>query len=408
MNRLRQIFLFVSLGLSVFLIRGQQIGNFVTNGSFENLKPNSTPPFNMGSPPALIGWSAIDTTQCGFMTVNSTFSNVPLISPCDYQWPRTGGGFVMNSIWIQNSSRAYFRNTLKGTLQTGKVYCVKYHVNVRNCQAYGIDSYGVYFGDNSLDTITNPYQPKTYLVPQVVNPPGNFVTDTLNWTALTGTFTATGNEKFLVIGNFMSDANTGSILIQPPLTSYWCDINLDDVSVMEVGLPAYAGPDQSCIPGDSVFIGRQPDFATDSGCVWYKLPNMATSIDTVSGLWVKPVVTTTYVVRQQLDCSPLKWDTVVVFHTALSIQTLQLFADNLKLFPNPSSDRLNISFPTAIDIRIGQITITNNLGQLIIEKNLEIKNNTAVIETGDLDEGIYQIHFKTKDGTVTKQFVKLN
>lgn len=410
MGRLKEIFLIISFGLSVFLIRGQQIGNYVTNGSFEILKPNSTQPPNNTYPPALVGWSAIDTTQCGFLTVNSSFSNVPLTSSCDYQWPRTGNGFVMSSVFIQNYNLwSYWRNRLRTQLTAGVTYCVKYHVNVRNCAAYGIDTYGVFFGDNMLDTITKPYFPKTYITPQVINPPGNFIIDTLNWTPLTGTFTATGNEKFLVIGNFKSPANTTySPIVQPPQSSPWCDINIDDVSVIPINLPAYAGPDQYCIPGDSVFIGRQPDFAIDSGCVWYKLPNMVTSIDTISGLWVKPINTTTYVVRQQLDCSPIKWDTVVVFQTALNIHSLQLFSDNLKLFPNPTTHRLNISFPISADIDTTQITITNNLGQIIKVENLSIKNNVAEINTSYLDEGIYQIHFKTKAGTVTKQFVKLN
>ncbi|MDO8998448.1 MAG: T9SS type A sorting domain-containing protein [Bacteroidota bacterium] len=392
------------------MTRGQQIANYVTNGSFEILKPNSTHPPSMAFPPVLIGWSAIDTNQCGFVVANSTFSNVPLTSPCDYQWPRTGNGFVMNSVFIQNyNTWSYWRNRLKTQLVSGVQYCVKYHVNVRNCSTYGIDTYGVYFGDNTLDTITKPYFPKTYLTPQISNPPGNFITDTLGWTPLTGTFTASGNEKYLVIGNFKSSANTTySPIVQPPQNNPWCDINIDDVSVIPVELPAYAGPDQYCIPGDSVYIGRLQDFATDSVCVWYKLPNVTTAIDTASGLWVKPVVTTTYVVRQQLECSALKWDTVVVYQTAVGVQSVQSLSNSLKLFPNPSNDRLNISFSSIVDVTDGQITITNNLGQLIRQETVEFKINTATIDTKNLDEGIYQIHIRTKVGTATKQFTKVN
>src|SRR5690606_40769166 len=53
---------------------------------------------------------------------------------------------------------------------------------------------------------------------------------------------------------------------------YWTDVLIDDVSCIEVNLPAYAGRDTTILIGDSVYIGREKDFAIDTGCVWYKLP----------------------------------------------------------------------------------------------------------------------------------------
>ncbi|MCR5423140.1 MAG: OmpA family protein [Bacteroidales bacterium] len=42
----------------------------------------------------------------------------------------------------------------------------------------------------------------TYYEPQVVNPYEAVITDTKNWTRISGIFTAEGGEKFLTIGNF--------------------------------------------------------------------------------------------------------------------------------------------------------------------------------------------------------------
>jgi len=410
MDKVKIIFVYISFGLSFFLLRGQQIGNYVTNGSFEKLKPNAVYPNGSAFPPVYIGWSSIDTTQNGFMSHHVSFGNSPINTSCDRQSGRTGSGFVKHTIYLSNSEgRGYFRNRLKGALSSGVSYCVKYYVNIRECSNVGIDAYAVYFGDNSLDTIHQVYQTKNYLTPQISNPTGNFVTDTTSWTLITGTFTANGNEKYLVIGNFNNSQSTNTIaLTTSPPPYYACDINIDDVSVIQLNAAAYAGSDKLILVGDSVFIGRQPDFATDSACIWYKLPNMTTAIDTISGLWVKPSVTSTYVVRQQLDCSSLKWDTVVVkINTNLvGNDKLIRFSDNISIFPNPTSGNLNISFPSQTDIKI--YSISNSLGQIIREDEIEIKNSTCSILTSDLKNGLYQIHFKTQFGIVTKKFVKTN
>ncbi len=284
-------------------------------------------------------------------------------------------------------------------------YCAKYHVVNTNNSVLGIDSYGAYFGDTTLDTITQCTLPLVYLTPQIESQAGIVITDTLNWVAITGTFVASGIEKYMVLGNFKSNAATNTLVINPtffPTLAH--DLYIDDVSLIEIDLPAYAGPDKPCIPGDSVFIGREPDFAIDPGCIWYKLPFMLQPIDTISGLWVKPTTTSTYVVRQELDCSPLKWDTVVVFMDAVGLKNLKWYSDNISLFPNPTETDLTVTFGS--QAALSKITIINYLGQTIREKDLQIKDTRLTVPTSDLDKGIYFIQFKTSVGTVTKQFVK--
>jgi hypothetical protein len=406
MKRLKNILLNISVGLTVLISHGQQIGNYVNNGSFEETRnPCNLPPPLLYNP-VLKYWSAIDTTKNGFSTCHMCYGSVPMNNANTYQWPKTGKGYVLTSIYIQNSIRGYFRNRLKSNLIANKIYCIRFYVNVTNYSCYGIDSYGAFFGDSSLDTITKPYTPKTYLIPQFENPNGNFITDTMNWVPISGTFTANGTEKYLVIGNFRDNANTGLQFIQQPANQVWSDIYLDDVSVMEVNLPAYAGRDTTIYLGDSVFIGRQPDFATDTGCVWYKLPNITTAIDTVSGLWVKPAVTSTYVVRQELDCSTRKWDTVVVtINTNLvGIDKLQQLTNNITLAPNPTSGNLRISFSDQISPDFNSFSIINSLGQTIHKADLI--SNTVDIGISNLTPGLYEIHFKSNFSTVTKKFVK--
>ena len=188
------------------------------------------------------------------------------------------------------------------------------------CCPVAIDGFGLYFGGPSVDTIIyNSKRPLTFLTPQVVNPPNNIIMDSLNWVAITGTFTANGTEKYLIIGNFKSDVNTNTVITN--YTTYsqdWSEYFIDDVSC-SIDLSAYAGPDAFCIPGNSVYIGRQQDAGIDEACMWYKLPNMTTAIDTAAGTWVTPTSpTTTYVVKQDI-CGVIKYDTVVVYQSGVGL-----------------------------------------------------------------------------------------
>jgi hypothetical protein len=289
-------------------------------------------------------------------------------------------------------------------LQSGITYCVKFYVCVGNPATYGIDGFGAYFGDNSLDTITKCCVPLTYLVPQVQNIMGNIISDTLNWTLITGTFVANGTEKHMVIGNFKSDAATTKTLINSTNLPYiGMDACIDDVSCIPVDLPAYAGPDIWCIPGNSVYIGRPSDVGIDEACMWYKLPNTTTAIDTVAGLWVSPVVTTTYVVKQDI-CGIIKYDTVVVHQSATGISTQDAMLNNLYVYPVPTKDELTVSFNVEVDFTT--ILIYNELGQNVREREIKFNQNKASIKTTDLPNGVYYFTLKdNKDFRISKRFV---
>src|SRR5262249_18836598 len=123
-----------------------------------------------------------------------------------FQWPKSGYSYFISTLYLKSNAssinRGYPRNRLKQNLEIGKTYCVKFYCNITNQSTYGVDGLGAYFGDSNTDTITQCDKPITYLTPQVKNPNGNIITDTLNWVLITGTFTANGTEKYLILGNF--------------------------------------------------------------------------------------------------------------------------------------------------------------------------------------------------------------
>jgi hypothetical protein len=388
-----------------------QITNYVNNGSFEELYDCQLPnPVTKAK-----YWLGIDSTNsAGVFSTCSGLMNAP-VNSYTYQWPRRGNTYGLSGFFcpppscVSNLNRIYFKNRLKQNLKNGKTYCVKFHINISNNSTYGMDGFGAYFGDNSLDTISQSNIPLTYLIPQIQNPNNTIITDTLNWTLITGTFVATGSEKFMVIGNFKSDATTNSVLISTVgLPAVGTDVCLDDVSCIDIDLPAFAGHDTSYIAGTSVYIGRQQDVGIDEACRWYKLPNMTMAIDTAAGLWVSPTVTSTYAVRQEI-CGNIKWDTVVVHQdfVGINLSAISDLRKDLKLFPVPAKEYIELSiFSTEGMKDFNSASIYSSIGLLIREEEVHFEDKTLRIKTEDLSSGVYLLQLKSvRKETISKRFV---
>src|SRR5262249_6564214 len=149
------------------------------------------------------------------------------------------------------------------------------------------------------------------------------------------------------------------------------------VSCIELNLPAWAGRDTSVAPGSSVYIGRQSDVGIDEACMWFKLPNTTAAIDTAAGLWVSPVNTSSYIVRQEI-CGLVKWDTVVVHMDLAGLGKLQIQSSMLNLWPVPADDILVVELVEA-NGETFRCTALNNLGQVMREEDIVFKDGKAAI-----------------------------
>lgn len=185
--------LWVIILLYPLFSEAQQASNYVANGSFEEYYTCD------GQISSAKSWLSIDSMSFGGLYYNACSADIPGNGVDYYQYPRTGNGFIRNTFYLHNGLRGYLKNRLKSTLQAGKKYCARFYVNITNGSTYAIDGFGAYFGDNTIDTITRCTKPLTYLTPQIKNPNFNFITDTMNWVSVTGTFVANGIEKYMVI-----------------------------------------------------------------------------------------------------------------------------------------------------------------------------------------------------------------
>jgi len=125
----------------------------------------------------------------------------------------------------------------------------------------------------------------------------------------------------------------------------------------------------------------------------------------VAGLWVKPTITTSYLVRQEI-CGNVKWDLVTVHQSATSLAELEMQNQNLKVYPQPTTDELNLSFDVKDAGDFDKIKIYNSIGQLIRIEEIEFVDRNAIIKINNLPDGVYVLKLTDKNNfEISKRFV---
>ena len=312
-----------------------------------------------------------------------------------FQYPHSGNSYVgidvINSA-LPNNGREYVQSKLKKRLSSGYTYCVKFYASLLDQDLAYITTLGAYLDSGNVNAST--YLGLAIATPQVYNN-AQPLNDTVNWMKIEGSFTATGLETYITIGNFFPDSTSGIGFFGSP-TNWWAYYYIDDVSVIDANLPPYAGNDTIIQPGDSVFIGRQPEVGLNDDCIWFVngLP-----IDTIAGLWVKPDSTTIYIVQQTI-CGNLSWDTVTVIVSGVGIETYTKDGKGITLFPNPVTNVLNIESST----KFSQLLISDVLGNVVIKQ--QVYNKAVSVDVSGLGKGLYFVKMVGEKGFVVKRFLK--
>ena len=128
-----------------------------------------------------------------------------------FQFAQSGNGYsgiVTFDVSGQNY-REYIQVELDSTLITNRSYCIRFYVNLNDSTGIGNNNIGMYF--SSTHTYVSGYQFLNF-IPQI-NYTG-VISDTLNWTEITGTFIAQGGERYIIIGNFFPDSLTDTVGVQ--------------------------------------------------------------------------------------------------------------------------------------------------------------------------------------------------
>ncbi|MBL0328444.1 MAG: T9SS type A sorting domain-containing protein [Bacteroidetes bacterium] len=162
--------------------------------------------------------------QCNLSTVNVpyTFGG--------YQQAYSGVGFAGIFVWnngFSYSYREYIEVPLSTSLSAGVTYNFDMKINLSNACVSSTYDIGAYFSDTIVSGVANNVN--LPFVPQINNVAGNFP-DSLNWISVTATYTASGGESFLIIGNFKNNPNT---YVTDSLTTTPIYVFIDDVYLAE-------------------------------------------------------------------------------------------------------------------------------------------------------------------------------
>ncbi len=314
-----------------------------------------------------------------------------------YQYPRTGNVYILISTYFDvvchgedSKDKIYIEVKLTKPLEKGKKYNARYFVSLTDISLHAIDRLGIYF---SKDTTFQYPEYTSYgaqlaipipVVPQIKNPPGRLLSDTVNWIPVEGTYIAEGGEQFITIGDFTPDSITYGH--EPPVRVRFdnmyhclCLYYIDDVAVWEDNATTFvadAGENLTVCDGDTITLGSTK----------FKIP-------------VRPLNT----IPDSLDTNSYNLDEYTVWW-----EYSPLFS-NLEdtLLPNPiiiakSSPRSNI-FKFILHVKDFKFDETTDTITIIINDNCITTNNNVSKSTND-----FNLFYNPIDFNLTIELINKN
>lgn len=241
--------LFLSLLLLPVISYGQQ--NLVPNGDFEQYTEFLTDEnpvsiaYRWGSTGAVCTPDYFNI-QCPPLIFDSdtvVYCGVP-VNNRGYQYAKSGFGYAgihAFSLLNEPNGREFIQVELDETIHAGVRYQVSFHVSLADKYKYAVSTIGAYFSDTPI--VRYEYSITDLgLVPQVNSTEGIVFDDKENWTEVRDTFNSRyGGERFLVIGNFNLDGESGVVLLESGerIHAYYY---IDDVSVIALdSIPSSIG-----------------------------------------------------------------------------------------------------------------------------------------------------------------------
>ena len=211
----RILFIFI-LSSAFYNVEGQ---NLVANPSFEDtimcpligFGGGDCIFFNEGLGQTCSDWHSVG---CGSPDYWHTCTGlVPGPNSQGFQYPRTGSAYigVLTAGGAGCHVREYATSQLSQPLASLTTYYVEFYVSRANANCFPLpsDGLGVLFTVGEADTTGTSNASGTHqtcnplnYIPQVRNPVGSYITDTVSWVRISGTFTASGGEDHITLGNF--------------------------------------------------------------------------------------------------------------------------------------------------------------------------------------------------------------
>ena len=236
---MRIVYVFLCLFLAQINLIAQ---NLIKNPSFEEYSecPNATEQFTG----YVNDWTSFFGTPdyknlCGYAP-DAEFVGI---------YPRSGNGYVSTITYNFNgpeTAREYIHGELVVPLEEGKSYYFEYYVHPFLINI-ATNQHSAHFSQEYVTNVPPDDNISEYylaLEPHIDNPDSIYTEQT--WIKTSGCYTATGGERYVVLGNFVSNAETDTIYKQPNGNGQVEFVLIDDVSMYSL---------ESLLPDDTeVFV----------------------------------------------------------------------------------------------------------------------------------------------------------
>ncbi|MBS1585370.1 MAG: SprB repeat-containing protein, partial [Bacteroidetes bacterium] len=219
--------------------------NMVQNGGFEQYSPC---PNTLSQISHAVNWDQPSNgTSDYFNTCANPNATIGIPQNfAGYQYPFEGNAYIGFYNYGGGGYREYGRGVVT-PLVVGQTYQVTVWVVKCNTQTTSSDGFSVFFYQNGIGAPTN-VTTAIAVTPQIdYGPTYGVITDTLNWTMLTDTFTADSAYSHVIIGNFRDDAHTNYSGQQGNYAYYYLD-SIDVVPISFIATPSHT--DVNCNGGN--------------------------------------------------------------------------------------------------------------------------------------------------------------
>lgn len=215
--------------------------NLVLNGSFEDtvdcevgtqcllLKAAHWYNPNIATPDV---WDADLVRECGYPLDPDGFPGLWYLTP--FEGIRHAGAYY----WYgpgSSDTRDYMMTKLSTSLEAGAGYEVSLRYALRRTFQYAVDHIGVWLGDDSLFEYTPNWLSVTPQI-RLRDPESIYLAENEEWTLLKDTLVASGDEQWMVIGNFDVADSVNGTSAYPNAFNAYAYYYIDSVSVRPVDL----------------------------------------------------------------------------------------------------------------------------------------------------------------------------
>jgi hypothetical protein len=236
---------------------------------------------------------------------------------------------------------------------------------------------------------------------QIYNFGNPVISDTLNWTKISGIYLASGGESFITMGNFKDDASTQTQGNEDTLAMPFSYYFIEDVSVEEINQPFWQYHDTTVYYGDSVLIGPA---LTGLDIDWYT--DNLDFISNAPGIYVTPPTSRDYIAKETFDGVETEHVVHVTVIGGAGLEENEL--QNVRVFPNPSQSEVFVKLTDA-DFNRLSLKVTDANGKIVYSNpSLVVENGLASFNL-NVNNGLYLVHLTntiTNETTIKKLVIQ--